>query len=207
MDCVEIENHYMKIEEVNLLLAGLNITSFFGIAVNHDVIPKKENVNRILISLYQKDIIDWEQEQIVVKQPYSDILYVLSKSRKCVVLQGESEEHSSRCCYFHEDKIVVAEKSQREEDMLCMALLSWNDWIAYIEEYIQIERAYLNEMVKVSLELRDSRTGEKEGMLLIREHGLDTVLIRKNEMEETAISYTGDVLRREVENWLREAEK
>lgn len=207
MGFVEIESHFMQIEELKFILAGLGVSSFFGVSVHKEQIPKKEELNRILISLYQKDIIDWEDEKIAVKQPFADIFYVLSNCKKCVVVRGESGQGNTHCCYFWDNQVVVIEKSQREENSICITILQWDIWTSYIEECVVAERMYMSESNLLRLELCSSSTGNLEGVIFIKEQGLQTSLIESFSKKERSFPYDGELLKQRIELWLWEAER
>lgn len=207
MGFVGIETHFMQIEELKFLLAGLGVSSFWGLSVHEEQVPKKEELNRILISLYQKDIIDWEDEKIAVKQPFADIFYVLSNCKKCVVIRGESGQGNIRCSYFWDNHVVIIQKSQREENSICITFLQWDLWNSYIEECVIVERMCLADSSLLRLELCNSSTGDLEGCMFIREQGLETILIERFSEMERNFPYNGELLKQRVELWLREAER
>lgn len=208
MDFVEFESYYMKEEEVNLLLAGLDVPYIYGIASDTISGPlPQEKVNYILIALYQKDVIDWEAGNIVVKQPFSDILAVMSESRKCVVISGGSGEYAIRCCYVMEDKVVITEKSQREEGMLSISYFTFQEWITYIDGYAFAEKMFSDENRKVLLELKNTRTGKESGSIAILETGLHTYLVQKFGLKEEKIPYEKENLKQRLKEWLQEVEE
>lgn len=200
MDLVKGESYYIKIREMYLLLAGLDIPCIYGIASDKEGIPERKEINRVLVEMYQKQIIDWEEDCIVIKQPYTDMIDILSTCQRCIVIKGLSEKLPVYCCYLAQEAVVMTERSQREEGMLCISYMSYEEWLLCIGECLETEGKNIEESIKIILEVRDSRNGTDYGKITIIEQGLQTIIIEENAQQEERCLYDREILAEKIEN-------
>ncbi|MGN0290476.1 MAG: hypothetical protein ACI4C5_00985 [Lachnospiraceae bacterium] len=230
MDCEVGEYYYLKESEIKLLLAGLGVTQLYGIFTEEAKKKlEKEELHKNMAKLYQEDWIDWENGKIAVKKPLSKILSVIEKSRRCIVIYGKSQ--SVKCCYFTKEQVVMVEKSQREEETLCISYSTMHKWIAAVSEAIEISEGFIDDVCKVQkteqkffqwkedtkiyLEdesikavfcLQDSKKNYLYKRFLIQEKGLQTFFIAQSREKTVRNIYYRETLVKNLEKWMREVQ-
>ncbi len=191
MGCIEYESYYLKEAEWKLLLAGIGITAWYGLDSGGTETEKmKEDVHRILAGLYQKEVIDWENGSVVIRQPFAAMFDSLRKSRFCITIRRWKSGDPVRCCYIGETDVIVTEKSQREEEAICLFLLAKNAFLLFALENPEVsegifggsgEEEFASGEDVVSFQLRNCRSGEMKCELILQESGLQTFLVVKKE--------------------------
>lgn len=216
MGCIEYESYYLKETEWKLLLAGIGITAWFGLDSGKTETEKKEEeIHRILAGLYQKEVIDWENEAAVIRKPFAAIFDTLQKSRFCITIQRRKAGEPVRCCYIGETDVIVTEKSQREEEAICVFLLAKDAFLLFALENPEVSEGIFWESGEeefaagedvVSFQLRNCRSGEMKSEMILRESGLQTFLVVKKE-DTARIPYRLDELEERLRRWLYGGEK
>lgn len=138
MEHMGAEIYYLKEMELKLLLAGLGLKEWYGLFSDEagtGEVPEGFR-NRILADLYQKELIDWKQGSVAVRQPCAGMLSAMLEKKRCVTIKMPDENLPVRCCYLSADSVVMIQKSQREEKTLGMAQLPVPDWLQYVEEAV-----------------------------------------------------------------------
>lgn len=228
MGCVEYECYFLKEEELALLLAGLGIQKLCGLFSEHIPVQlTNEERNRIMVQLYQKEMVDWEQQEIIVKKPLADMLTILVHSQRCITVYGTLGRKSIRCCYIANHQVVMIEKSQREKNTLRLSQFSKTEWIQLIRELAdvsesvlepnedgrtQISKSWLqnpldyleNKDVHLVLSMGSSRMVEEYRRLIIQESGLSTYIIMQNKDSCRVELYQKEVFGNIIERWEEE---
>lgn len=193
MDCEIHELFYIKEIELKLLLAGLGASGWYGIFSEKDVAEQelKQNFHQILAELYQKDVINFREDQVSIKKPYSDMFAIMLAQKKCVTFQTRNTEYPKRCCYIDQKGVVVTRKSQREEKTLVMEQMSVRDWIQFADE--EIRRLENGEIL--SMICRNSRDGQEFDCIRICQKGIRAYL-------DDGVVYQKEALRERMEEWI-----
>lgn len=216
MGCIEYESYYFKELEWKFLLAGIGITAWYGFGSERNETEKTEiDMHRILADLYQKHIIDWENGSVVIIQPFSAVFSTLQKSRFCITIRKQKAGESVRCCYVGEKDVIVTEKSQREEEAICIFSLSKETFLLFALEDLEISEGIFEETERenfgdgeniMSFQLQNSRNGKLNCELILRESGLQTFLIVKKE-DTVWMPYRLSELKERLRKWLNGGEK
>lgn len=228
MDCVEYECYFLKEEELALLLAGLGIPKLYGLFSEHRSSQlTKEETNRIMVGLYQKGLIDWKGQEVIVRRPLSDMLTIFMHSRQCITVYSTLERKAVRCCYAADHQVVMVERSQREKGTLRLSQFSKTEWIRQIRELADISESVLepkensdapitkkwlqepldyleNEEVHLVLSIGNSRTAEEYRRLIIQESGLYTYIIMQKKDSCRVELYQKELFGDILEDWEKE---
>lgn len=161
--------YYLKEDAVKLLLAGLGQTQWYGLFDGAQADSGiRTQANRILAELYQSGVIDWDGDGAAVKAPYAQIFSAMLERKSCVTIQSAVLQSPVRCCYLSAADVVITQKSQREERMLGIALLSAQGFVSLLKE--ECKRLETGESCLLSC--RSSQTGQAFSQLLISRSGL-----------------------------------
>lgn len=196
MDCETHKIYYLKEMELKLLLAGLGAHTWYGFFSETDrrkqetKLEWEQRYHQILAGLYQKDVINWKKDQISVKKPYSDMIFIMLAQKKCVTIEGEEAWYPKQCCYIHPKEVVVTQKSQREEYTWSLQQMCISEWMQSIEEQI----CGLEDGQSLSLVCRNSFNGKELGRMQISQKGIRTYLGEH-------VLYQKQALRRKIEGW------
>lgn len=161
--CYEV--YYIKESVLQLLLAGLGQTEWYGLFSEHG---EPQDVNDTLAGMYQDGMVDWNGTGVAVRQPYADMLLVMLDKKTCITVQMPDAAFSLRCCYFSKEQVVMTQKSQREERTLGMAQLSIREWFGLLEEACM----RLDEGECCQLQCRSSVNGSSYNQIEICKDGL-----------------------------------
>ncbi len=192
MDCEAFSIFYFKEAELKLLLAGLGVHTWYGIFSEKDSVGRdfKQKYHQIMAELYQKDVINWKNDQISVKKPYADMISLMLAQKKCVTIESEQEQYPKQCGYIHLENVVVTRKSQREEHTLSLQQMRISQWLQSLEEEI----CSLEDRQSLSICCRNSFNGQELEHIKICQKGIRTYL-----NENTF--YQKQALRRKMEEW------
>lgn len=110
---------YIEEGEFYFLLAALGQKTFFGISSKEKGMEeswsKKEQIYRLLVSLYQKEYVDLKDDMIYLQEPVKSILEELMQATHMRLIQREK----GRIAYYKtEQGYIRIEKSLLEKEML-----------------------------------------------------------------------------------------
>lgn len=201
MDCVNDESIYLKEYEWSFLLAGLGMTTVFGFWSEESFEAyEKIGENKIIVDLYQKEMIRCEDNQMIVLLPVADFLEIVLESSKCVIVQGSDPEQSIKCCYLAGESVLVVEKSQREIATIRIKKISSQEWIENVISEIE------DEDVQIDIILRGSKEDIVYETLIYEEEGLKKYVTIKEKDTEQRIEYQPDMVKHKMKEWLQEGE-
>lgn len=220
MGCTEYESYYLKESEWKLLLAGIGIRAWYGFGSERNETGKTEaDLHRMLADLYQKHVIDWESGSVVIRQPFSAIFASLQKSRSCITIRKQKGGEPLRCCYIGETDVIVTEKSQREEEVICVFSLSKETFLMFVLEDLEISEGIFEESERensadgsadgeniMSFRLQNSRNGQLNYELILQESGLQTFLVVRKEDTVRRMPYRLSELKECLRKWLNGGE-
>lgn len=125
------ETYYIKERELYLLLVGKGIDCWYGIhsngKENFENIKTKEDVYRVLAGLYQKEYVNWEDEQVVLLEPMNMIVQLFQKAERCIELKKQDEDIT--LYYICGENIVSLEKSRWDMGSLRITMMERMDFI------------------------------------------------------------------------------
>ena len=213
MDCKEYERYFFRISEWELLLAGLGVKKWYGLdGEESEEKMDKHAYHSVLAGLYQKNVIDWVENGVRIKVPFSKIFEELKNSRRCITIDRKNDEFPIQCCYIGTKGVVVTEKSQREINTLCVSYMVKETFTQFILEYlseysegismISETGLYVDEQEKFTLKLQDCRSGERIAKLTLYENGLQTYLTVENEKGTVRIPYRRSRCKDYLNEWL-----
>lgn len=183
------ESYYIKGDELAFLLAGKKTEKFWGIDLFKQEVTKEE-LYRIMADLYKKDYIEWEDNYVVIKEPWKQIVQILSRATGCLQIQHEDD---SKLFYFKENKIVLTEQSFRDLQTFKVTIFSKEEFIEYLWEEdfwpkeemdaVCYEDENLDEMgaeVKTVFSFRNAKNGQLLEELTLQEKGILPVTVVKD---------------------------
>lgn len=204
MSCGEYESYILKDKEMKLLLAGLGMKQLYGI-LDSDGAEEitRESKNRVLLSLYQKEVIDFSDGEISIRPGVSDLFRTLLESRECVSVHVRGQDMPVRCGYVSNGWVVMMERCQRRKGALKLSFWTQAQWILFLESLMgeivseceqvlknfeKEETAYRNdaeeyfrsENVAAVFTRQDSGKMKIRQRILIKESGLETCMVFQN---------------------------
>ncbi len=186
MDWAEGETYYLKELELKLLLAALGQTQWYGLFSDEDASEvKQETIHAVLAELYQKGVIDWEDERIAVNRPYSRMLFAMLERKKCVTIQGPEEETGLCCCYLSAAEVIQTGLGQREEQMLRLRSMRYREWYALLEG--EIDR--MEDGQELKLVCKNSESGQECMQFLVQQKGIRAEMVLREGKREKHVPY------------------
>jgi hypothetical protein len=218
----EFESLYIREKEFYLLLYAKGIETWYGIISNNENVSQKvystQELYQMLTGLYQKKYIEWVENKVHVLEPLKTILGILNHTKKCLVIRKDREVSP---CYFSEGKVIVIEKSQREEKTLRLTCYTQYDFLqhlwekeifppeelfAYAEEEQMVVQDASKMQIHASLELLDAKTGEKKQRIIIKKFQLLTFIEYGNGRKTNFCLYQKEWCMNQLKDWMRRAE-
>lgn len=130
------ESYIIRGEELELLLAGAHMDSWYGIPVTDSPDPKemtREKINAILAGLYQKEYISWEGDQVLVLEPVRSLVRIISRAPQCLRVDRKDPEAPVMMVYILKDRAAVLEESLWDDRAYRFQLGDKEDFRAYLE--------------------------------------------------------------------------
>ena len=126
------ESYYIKGNELAFLLVGKGRKRFWGINLfEQEQEVTKEEMYRVMGDLYQKDYIEWEENYVVIKQPWKQIIHVLVNAKYCLIVEKDAEK---KLFYFYNNDIILTEVSQRDFYSFKVTVFTKEEFIKYLWE-------------------------------------------------------------------------
>jgi hypothetical protein len=206
----EYESYYIKEEELKMLLAGLGMQQWYGLTSNsrrkQEKEKNKEDIFRLLTSLYQKEYIEWSNEKVEILEPVASLVMILKKAHHCIQIEVSGENDFLLGCYAAPEGIILLEKSQREPDMLRFSQWEETGFVEHLKEcgiFPEIETF----VGKVIFSLRESHSGLEEARMTIAEEGLYPFLFLWEGFEAEKKEYQQQECEKLLRGWIhREAQ-
>lgn len=209
------ETYYIKEKELFLLLAGKGMEHFYGIATcsvkGKMSIPNKEQIHELLAGLYQKNYIEWEDQMVVIKEPINQYVEGIMGASVCMIVEEKEKTKPVSVFYFSKNGIILLESSMQQNEMLRLTSLKEDEFLnvlweldCFPEEELLLESEEDSDhgwKEKTEFTLRAVSDGRQIEKLIIREKGIFTQLIRKNEQENIKFSYKKEMCRDIFREW------
>ena len=111
------ESYYIEGRELELLLAGASMKSWFGLSLRAEGEGDsltQEDIHRILAGLYQKGYVSWDQKVIRLQKPVSDLVRILKDADSCIKIEWNREEEPLLLIYRDGDRSALLEESRTD---------------------------------------------------------------------------------------------
>lgn len=188
------ESYYITEKEFYLLLAGKGISRWYGLSMDPrgeiTQNAKMEDLHRILASLYQKNLVSWNEGRVKMEPFAAEMMKILMVSTCCMHLtvEGTGEQIAF---YFQGNMAVMVEISQTDLGSLRVSILSQRDVIEVCQDYSvfpeedlffdeEEETDYVEKgtaaIKKASMIFLHPRTGQELEKIDVSEDGIDTLL-------------------------------
>ncbi len=218
------ENYYIREEELLIVLAGADVSTWVSItSEDRDSIldVTKEDIYRILANLYKKSYVEWEDESVLIQEPVNSLVKVLKNAKGCLSIEGEEEKIELRLCYYTDEKIAVLEKSKAEREMLRFSLWEpevFMDFLWEIGIFPEVEFETNKEeksseclkvldekdrMIRGQIALRDLTSGMVKSAMKIEEEGMDVYVIIEEGDEKTEELYQKTKCQDVILKWIK----
>ena len=127
----ESEITILKDEEFLILLAASGLESWYGLelAEQRAVLSDAGALNSSLASLYQKEMIEWEDGKAVIADAYRPMFRALRDSRRCILVSTASRPDLSGGCYYCSGNIVNVERVTTAENEVELSMQSLAEWL------------------------------------------------------------------------------
>lgn len=125
----------LKNSEFLLLLAAAGIDRWYGIdtgSISELESDRAFNVN--LAGLYQKNIVDWDNEKARLTDPYRRIFDVLRSSPVCIAIRTAERSDYIRGCYFSGGDVVTVDRRTAAGNEIELSMTGLYDWMESLEK-------------------------------------------------------------------------
>lgn len=166
MNFTGMEGYYIKDTELKMLLAGCGVRRWYGLRFTDEGDPSEKTLTEALASLYKKEYIEWRGDGTVqICETLRQMIKTMAEAGSCVLIRRKERAYSVKCCYLSGDCVVMAERSQREEETLRLTLFTRQEWMEWLwkEEVFPEDEPFLKEkqLVEDAEELRPYREAER----------------------------------------------
>lgn len=217
-ECDEMEERfYITEQEFRLLLAGKGLTGWYGFDTGKgSQFYTKKEIYEVLVSLYHKQYINWENERVQICEPIASIITVLQRADYCITVQTKHNLFFYQSCYIDKDRVVQIEVSQKEKQMLILHLTSVAEWFRYLkeieslqseEQWMEEEReipimSILQENIDITFILINMQNGVQESRLEIGEAGLRRYVIYQVKKQRQIFAYQQEWCLNRISEWV-----
>ena len=138
MNYESVESYYIKEDELNVLLAGAGIDSWYGISVSDPAEEEgrsmdESGLNRVLADLYQKNYINWEPDGIRVLEPAASLVTIIKDASGCRELIFDKETVPTILIYINEGRCLSLEESPWDPCMYRFYFMDTKNLDAFID--------------------------------------------------------------------------
>ena len=178
----------------------------------------KEELFQILIRLYQKKYVEWENHTVKILEPIASMIQILKDADYCVVGTNYGTTQDS-IYYLSEYGILFLERSSREEGMFRFTWISHGEWVSHIWEIFELyiedvprdnsqetDVPELENMDKiVSFTLHSTKDGKEKEKITILENGIFQYVQLWNNEKEEIFPYEKNWCICQFEKWMNQA--
>ncbi len=129
---------YLNNEEFIMMVSVAGKNKWFGIYEhNNDINLKKEDLYRIAISLYQKELVEVIDNKIFFIQPYSELVKAIPSMNKCLVLSKAKVNGSMILLYVPEkrfDFYLAVFKSENDLNKVGLQIINKEDLARWLKD-------------------------------------------------------------------------
>lgn len=127
-------SYYIREGEFYFLMAALGQKNFYGVSSYEAGMEKdwnqREQIHRILVDLYQKQYVEWQGDQIRIREPMAGLLKKVASAKTALWVE---KEEKIWCGYEVESGYVFVEKGQHEKEMIKLTPVEAEDIVDYEE--------------------------------------------------------------------------
>lgn len=197
-----MEGYYIRDTELKMLLAGCGVRRWYGLQSADETEPSGKCLTEAMAALYKKEYIDWTRDRKVrIREPLRQMIKTMAEALSCVLIRRKEKDYSMKCCYLSGDSVVMAERSQREEETLRLTMFTsqeWTEWLwkegvfpeeePFLKEsplpedaedlcpYREADRYFEEEGVTAVLDLLDAENGSTIERMILRQKGLQNIV-------------------------------
>ena len=227
------ENLYVTYEELYMLLAAVGREKIYSIDQFSDtVIPEtEEEIYPVIVRLYQKGLLDWEEGKAAVSGKYRHVLEVLRDAKWCMVSASNSSSIGFSVSYFCDSRIMTVRRSQNDKRTLIISFETMADMTERLEDEdimpdplqvsaIQPLARYMvldegkdlkdlleDEQISFAAELRSANEGILKERLIVRDEGLYAVIYRQDKAKCRYYLSEKEIRDRILGSWMTGGEK
>lgn len=233
MEMSKSERLYLTEGEFCMLAASAGLRKWYGFSLDREKVDmeREEDLNRILASLYQKEVLDWEDGKAKIRDEYAGWFSALSQCRLCIIYKKAASFYKTTSAYISGSNVVVVERSANDDDKIVLYMTGRDAWT---EDLIQdgfcfesvssesmsfegvgfegvgfestsledLGAAFEDPDLKSSFEIRRFCDGALMGRLLVYDHGSYGVIASKYSGKSTTMLCNYDNFRKAVSKWI-----
>lgn len=130
MDYAGHENYYIREDALLFVLAAIGIEDWYQFSKEkRHGRASKEEINKILVCLYQDNYVTWEGDTIQLLEPLNTLAYIIKNAHDCVTVKMEK---ISYFCYCANNKILVLEPGRQDYEKIRFNIWEKEEFIEYL---------------------------------------------------------------------------
>ncbi len=134
----QFEKTYLSFDEFCLILSVAGIKEWYGIKdkMRYDL-KKREDINRIIVQLYEKEMIEVIDGKIKFISPYDALIASLKKLNRIIIINKNGSLNYKTYIYGSNaevDKFLIFKQSENDLNNYCVNIVSKDDLYKYLHE-------------------------------------------------------------------------
>lgn len=213
------ENHYIKIDELAIILAGKDFSQWYGF-LSENLTAQAEKFTKPYIyeqmaRLYQKGYVDWEDGMVKVRSPISELIDLAGKADFCIEIINPDDSMYKQIAYLSPQECIIMENDYTRKDTIKFSFWTKEEFLQEIsnlslfpekDSMILLEGEEPAMGIKTEergrLILRRIKTGSEQATLRIVEEGLYSYIHLQDTFQESIMPYRKELVREILKKWM-----